>query len=153
MATESQAKNLFWIDPATGGGTSIALLAEVYEGLTLSDDGKLFGAKDKELWSFDLDGGNETKVGQHLIPELEALQYAFGDNEPRIQATPYVPASWTQEGIRFGFSPSSNTFLILRPSNGAATQYSCAFDMIDVEGLVFVTQRNDPLYGLVAGFD
>ena len=150
---------LIRIDPQTGIPTLIMNLDNMYGGLTLGPDGTLYGVKKNNgLYIIvpdpnDVDGGTETLLGGAGFDKVEALEFAFGDNAPQIDATPYVPSSWTQNGILFAFDDDADAFMIMDPLTGNSAEYTCAFEAQDCEGLVFVTTKYDPLHDLLKPYD
>jgi hypothetical protein len=149
---------LIKIDPATGAGTPIRQTSQRYQGLAISSTGKLYASTQDpaELWEIDLsrdEDNDETLIGQMSdYTKCEALEWAFGDNEPRIKVPEeghdVVPDSWTMNGILFGFDDDADAFLIINADDGDAIRYECAFQTIDCEGLVFTTRTRDT-YGAV----
>ena len=92
---------------------------------------RLFGTSRDPAWLYeiDLESGEESLVGDlGEYRKVEALEYAFGDEESRIkiplEAQDVVPDSWT---------------------------WACSFQTIDCEGLVFTTKTLDPFGPIVAG--
>ena len=78
----------------------------------------------------------------------EALEHAFGDEAPRIKVPSgghdVVPDSWTQDGILFGFDPTSGSLLIINPADGTPVRWDCALQSVDCKAIVFTTQQRDP---------
>ena len=143
---------LFTIDPATGIGTFLMDPSPRFQGLALGPNGKLWGVtRDPgRLYNIDPASGSETLIDDvNGYDNTEALEWAFGDNLPRIDCTPTVPASWTLDGVLFSFDDDKDSLLILNPANGDAIRYDCSFQTIDCEGLVFTTQFRDSFGAIV----
>ena len=144
-------KALITLDTTTGLGTQVMQVNNVYEGLAQSADGTIYGMTLGGLWIIepDYDGvnGTETLVGAHGYPRTEALEFALGDGGPMV-TIPGVPSTWSKNGALFSFADGSNQFLIVNPATGAARVFDCAFEMIDCEGLVLMTELTDP-YGKI----
>ena len=136
-------KNLISIDPATGLGTLVMKLDRKFEGLAKGPDGTLYAAKGDELWMIDPLAGTNTRIGEHDYDDVEALEFAFGDNAPQIDV-PGVPQEWTENGILFGASDEVNSILILNPATGEAMPFGMPFATPDWEGMVFMTKLTDP---------
>ncbi len=140
---------LFAIDPRTGNTVHLMDTSNEYEGLALTPAGTLLGNSTEALWEIDLATGTETKLGNFHYDKVEALEYSFGDNAAKVDATAAgVPAAWTAQGLLFGFDDDSNALMILDPATGDGVNYNCAFSTVDCEGLVFMTKNTDP-YGRV----
>jgi hypothetical protein len=124
------------IDPRTGNTMHILDTDQEYEGLTMTPDGRLLGNTTDGLWVIDPASGSETKLGDFAYDKVEALEYAFGDDAPTIDATDAgVPAAWTAQ---------------INPADGDAVDYDCTFSTVDCEGLVFTTKWSDPFGQVVA---
>ena len=89
------------------------------------------------------------EIGEHSHHNVEALEYAYGDYDPQVEV-PGVPPSWTADGALFGFSDNSDAVLIFNPATGETVEYECALDSSDIEGMVFMTEMNDPYTWIVA---
>jgi hypothetical protein len=140
---------LFAIDPMTGNSVHLMDTQDDYEGLAVTPDGRVLGCTVDELWVIDPGAGTETKLGDLDYDKVEALEYAFGDGAPTIDATAAgVPAAWTAQGVLFGFDDDSNALMLMDPATGDAVDYNCAFSTVDCEGLIFTTKSKDP-YGRV----
>ncbi len=140
-----------WGNLGLNSGAGVA-----WEGLSRHPDpNKLFILTGYEVVEFDLTDGSFQQVCDHVpINRTEALEIAFGDGGQNI-LIPGVPATWTAQGALFGFSDNLDTLVVYdMPSllDGDAvanyTQYPCAFDAVDCEGIVFMTQNQDP-YGKI----
>ncbi|MHC4304129.1 MAG: hypothetical protein ACYS15_00510 [Planctomycetota bacterium] len=145
--------SLIRIDPATGVGTLIMETDNRYLGLAMDPDGTIYGVtKDPaELWKIDPISQDESSIGQFDgYTKLEALEYAFGNGDPRIKIPmmghDVVPDSWTMSGVLFGFADDDDALLIINAQNADNVQWQCSFQTINCEGLVFTTQAADP-YG------
>ncbi len=154
VAKEPQTR-LISIDPATGVGTLIMETQNRYQGLAVDTEGLLYAVTQNpaRLWTIDLDNLDEELVGDLSgYSKVEALEYAYGDNSPRIKIPlvghDVVPDSWTMGGVLFGFSDDQDALLIIHATNADSVQWECSFQTIDCEGLVFTTVIRDP-YGPV----
>ncbi len=145
-------KNLISIDPATGLGSMVMQLDSKFEGLAQGPNGLLYAAAANELWAIDLYMGTVTLVGTHAYHDVEALEYAFGDNDPHIEIEGLSP-DWTGDGVLFGFSDIDNAVLILNAETGEAIQFDCSVDTTDCEGMVFLTEQSDPMFAVLNTFD
>ncbi len=145
-------KNLISIDPASGQGSMVLPLASKFEGLAQGPNGLLYAADDDELWAIDLYMGTVTLVGTHAYHDVEALEYAFGDNDTQIHIEG-LNSDWTDDGVLFGFSDHDNAVLILNAETGQAIQFDCAMDTTDCEGMVFLTEQSDPMFAVLNIFD
>jgi len=153
----AKSPGLITIDPETGAGSLLMATEERYRGLTLSPDGTLYGIAGDELYTIDLDTGEEDEV-EHLADDASygALEHAFGDFEPRIKVpssggSPVVPDSWTQGGIMFAFNVSDNRLEIVNPGDGNRINWACSLASIDCQGLAFTTRLRDPYWSIVQG--
>ena len=142
-------RNLIQIDPVTGRGEMLMQLGPKFEGLAQGPQGILYAAADDELWSIDLYFGTKVEIGDHSHADVEALEYAYGDYDPQVEV-PGVPASWTADGALFGFSDESDAVVVFNPGTGEAVEYECALNGADIEGMVFLTEMNDPYTWIVA---
>jgi hypothetical protein len=142
-------RNLVQIDPATGRGEMLMQLGPKFEGLAQGPEGILYAAADDELWAIDLYFGTKTEIGDHNHNDVEALEYAYGDYDPQVDV-PGVPAAWTANGALFGYSDEADSVLIFNPATGDAVEYECALDGSEIEGMVFMTEMNDPYTWIVA---
>ena len=154
--------NLISIDPETGIGTHLHTIVQAsttaYQGLTLGPNGLLYGVTNipnSVLRTINPVTGAEAVVGDMSIDNLkiEALEWAFGDYDPRIVGVPGVPGPWTADGALFAFSDITDTFMVVNPATGAWVAYDCAFKVTDAEGLTFFTWRTDPRYAINEGYD
>jgi hypothetical protein len=150
-STDDGDHTLIWIDPATGAGSLIMDTNENYDGLTLAPDGTLYGVtRDSDLYTIDPVAGTETLLGVLSgFGAPEALEWAYGDDAAKIDV-PGVPSDWTKNGVLFSFSDDDDALLILDPKTGDAVEYTCSFQTIDCEGLVFSTQFRDAHGAIVA---
>ncbi|MHC4421680.1 MAG: hypothetical protein ACYS1E_13920 [Planctomycetota bacterium] len=144
-------KSLIAIDPATGVGTLIMETDNRYKGLALDPNGTIYGVSDdpRRLWTIDPVDEVEELVGDiDGFTKIEALEYAFGDGDPRIKIPlvghDVVPDSWTMDGVLFGFADDQDALLIMNAGTGEVVQWECSFQTIDCEGLVFTTEMRDP---------
>jgi hypothetical protein len=142
---------LIRINPATGTGSLVMQTDNRYLGLALEPDGTIYGVtKDPgRLWTIDPDSGEEDDVGElDGYLRVGALEYAFGDGDPRIKIPmvghDVVPDSWTMSGVLFGYAGDQNALLIINAQNGQSVQWECSFQTVDCEGMVFTTQKADP---------
>jgi hypothetical protein len=152
LATEKD-KDLFTVDPATGVGTYLCTLKEWYNGLAMDATGLVFGAKGNgELWAIDVarvmsgDVDGEWKVGQHGNGGIEALEFAFGIDEPRVRVSPAklpgIGNPWVENGMLFTYGQGSG-LLIVNPNTGAAIPYPCSMPSLDLEGIAFLPENAD----------
>ena len=140
-------ENLIAIDPATGLATLVMAVGEEFEGLARGLDGMLYATTDDELWRIDTEEATVTFVGSHGFDEVEALEYAYGKDDPSIEV-PGLGSEWTADGVLFGFSDESDALLIFNPTTGEAIQLNVAFDTPDCEGIIFLTM--DPVSMIIA---
>ncbi|MHC4100264.1 MAG: hypothetical protein ACYSW1_05190, partial [Planctomycetota bacterium] len=118
-------------NPVTGDWVIVAYSRDPVESL------KLYAIKKNAFMEIDVNTGVVTQVRDLSEWErMEALESAFGDNGPAIDI-PGVDASWTANGALFAFSDSEDALLVLNPATGETEQYSCSYETIDTEGLVF----------------
>jgi hypothetical protein len=143
--------SLIMIDPATGTGSLITETDNRYLGLAIESDGTICGVTTdpSRLLTIDPEADEESSVGElDGYTKIEALEYAFGDGEPRIKIAmvghDVVPDSWTMSGVLFGFANDEDALLIINAQNGQSVQWECSFQTIDCKGLVFTTQTSDP---------
>jgi hypothetical protein len=145
-------RSLIAIDPATGVGSLIMETDNRYGGLAMDPDGTIYGVSrdpGSQLWTIDPVNEVEELVGEIAgYTKVEALEYAFGDGDPRIKIPlvghDVVPDSWTMDGVLFGFADDQDALLITNASTGEVVQWECSFQTIDCEGLVFTTETSDP---------
>ncbi len=168
-----QAK-LIEIDPVTGLGTELMDLGiMLMTGLALDEAGVLYGvdrglgnagevplntASDLYIIHWQMPPGSQSLEHIGTIPtwsKVEGLEFAFGDNAFPIDCStvPGTNPSWFKDGVLIGFSDGYDMLMIINPNNGDAVEFPGTFQTLDCEGLVFVTARNDPLYGVLRGFD
>ncbi len=146
-------RQLITIDPETGVGSLVMDLDKRFTALARGPGGLLWATRmDNDVWTINVETGEQTLIGSNPYRRLEALEYAFGDYDPKIEV-PGVPSAWTDDGILFSFSDTDDALLILNPEDGAAIEYQCSFNTIDCEGMVFVTKRTDIFGQVTAGFD
>lgn len=155
-------RNLIRIDPATGTGTVVMSLANLYEGLAQAEDGTLYGVRrffekeDKsnaELWRIDPAEVKELQIGLPMDKgKIESLEFAFGDVAAAIETYGLVPPSWTKDGVLLAFSDNKDAFLIVNPMTGQVANYVTPFidPATDAEGLVFFTSKTDPFGAVLA---
>jgi hypothetical protein len=143
----ASTQNLIRIDPVTGHGQMVMPLGRRIEGLALRPNGTFYGSMDNELWLIDPATSAVQQVGAHSYPDVDGLEYAVGDDSPRIDV-PDVPPGWTVSGALFGYSDATNSVVIMNPANGDAIALDCAIDATDLEGLVFVIR--DPFGDILA---
>lgn len=155
VAKEPETR-LISIDPATGVGTLVMETQNRYQGLAMDPDGLLYAVTQSpaRLWTIDLDNFDEDLVGDlGGYSKVEALEFAFGDGDPRIKVPlvghDVVPDSWTMGGIMFGFSGDQDALLIIHAADADSVQWECSFQTIDCEGLVFTTVTRDPFGPIV----
>jgi hypothetical protein len=149
--------SLIAIDPVTGEGTLVRETENRYQGLAMEGE-RLFGtSRDPALlYEIDPDSGAESLIGDlGGYRKVEALEYAFGDEECRIkiplEGHEVVPDSWTMVGVLFGFADDEDALLIINAETAESVRWECSFRTIDCEGLVFTTQQRDPFGPIVAG--
>jgi len=149
--TKGPERSLISIDPATGVGTLIMETDNWYQGLAMDPDGTIYAVRKDpaQLWTIDPENQEEELVGEiDGFTKLEALEYAFGDGDPRIKIPlvghDVVPDSWTMDGVLFGFADNQDALLIMNAGTAQVVQWECSFQTIDCEGLVFTTETSDP---------
>ena len=147
LATEKD-KDLFSIDPATGVGTYLCELKQWYDGLAMDANGLVFGATGGgEIWAIDLParlGGDvdaEWKVGQHGNGGIEALEFAFGMTEARVEVLG-LGDEWVENGLLLTYGQGRG-LLIVNPATGAVIPYPCSMPSLDLEGIVFLPENAD----------
>ena len=147
LATD-QNKNLFTIVPATGVATYLCTLTESYQGLAVDADGLVFGTTGGgQLWAIDLadrisgDVSAEWMVGLHGNGGIEALEFAFGMDEARVDALG-LDDEWVENGLLLTYGQGSG-LLIVNPETGAAIPYPTSIPSLDLEGLVFLPAALD----------
>ncbi len=146
LATDRN-ENLFTIVPATGVGTYLCTLKEWYNGLAMDANGLVFGAKGEELWAIDLparlagDVDAEWKVGQHGNGGIEALEFAFGMDEARVDALG-LGDEWVENGLLLTYGQGVG-LLIVNPETGAAIPYPTSLPSLDLEGIVILPENAD----------
>jgi len=152
LATDREKDHvLFVIEPLTGNTVHLMDTQDDYEGLCVTPDGRLLANTVDELWEIDPGAGTEKKLGNLDYEKVEALEYAFGDGAPTIDATEAgVPAAWTANGVLFGFDDDSNALMLMDPATGKAVDYNCSFSTVDCEGLIFTTKNSDPYGRIIA---
>ena len=150
IAHNNKDAKLVRLDPATGEQFLVMDLDDAwgdpaFEGLSRHvDPDKLYVMTGWKLGLLDLSTGVITDVADHsAYARTESLEIAFGDGGAQI-AVPGIPADWTKDGALFGFSDSSNDMLIYNPAGGFTVYTPCSFASLDCEGLVFMTQSQDP---------
>ncbi len=149
------------IDMTVGTESRRVPVGEKFQGLAMDSTGQVFGVKSSGLlfklnvapdFSSVTEQGTPTQISG--TTKMEALEFAFGDEQPAITAAlPGLNPSWWNKGMLFGFDDAADAFMIINPNNGDSYVYDCAFQTIDCEGLVFTTVKTDPVYGAVAAFD
>ena len=150
LLTADYNNELYSIDPATGVGTFLCPLKNRYQGLAVDANGLVFGATgDGALWAIDLparltDPNAEWKVGEHGNGGIEALEFAFGIDEPRISPANLagIGEPWVENGMLFTYGEGSG-FLIVNPVTGEAIPYPCSLPSLDLEGIVFMPENAD----------
>lgn len=155
--------------PTRGIGTQIMDLGiMMMSGLAIDANGTLYGVDrglnnpgevppgtESDLYIIDPfpAPGTLTHIGALPWNKVEALEFAFGDYDPKIVAVPGVPGPWRANGLLFGFSDAFDMLMIIDPSSGNAVPFPGSFITVDCEGLVFVTYLSDPLYEALLGYD
>jgi len=160
---------LIEIHPETGLYTTLWDLSAIWPNLGLNsgagvsweglsrhpDPNKLFLMTGYQMVEFDLTDGSYQLIGDHSpISRTESLEIVFGDLDQRI-TIPGVPATWTNQGALFGFSDNLDVLVVFNVASlldgdtvADYQQYNCSFDTVDCEGIVFMTQLQDP-YGKI----
>ncbi len=165
---------LISINPTNGTGTQLMDLGiMLMTGLAMDANGTLYGVDrglnlageippgtDSDLYIIDPWSSPQTLTHVAPLPwnKVEALEFAFGKFGPVIDLSTVAginPAdpTWSAAGVLFGFSDAFDMLMIINPVTGAAVPYPGSFTTLDCEGLVFCTVRDDPLYGVLRGFD
>ncbi len=153
IAHNNNDPKLVTFNPATGAQTLISTLdtlGSAYEGLAThpTDPDKLYIMTGWKLAELDIATGAVNEMADHAAwSRTEALELMVGDNGLAV-TIPGVDPNWTQQGALFGFSDSKNMMLIYDPGGSNFAEYTCSFVARDCEGLVFLTQTQDP-YGEV----
>ncbi len=146
------------------------------EGLAIDEADQCFGTtyhattKKSRLWHLDVNWGtatvSATPLSGFVMPErMEALEFAFGDNEMNPSGLPTPADGWTHaNGVLIGFSDNENTLVVqnadMASPDVGSWQYlntingePIAFMSIDTEGIVFTTRSRDPIEAILNGFD
>ena len=140
--------DLIVIDPRTGVGTYRCTLTNKYKALALDSSGLAYGVLGKDLWAIDLDArisgdtGAEWKVGTGSFGNVEAMEFAFGIGEARIDPSGLVGDTWVVKGLLLGFSENT-ALIVINPETGESVEYPCSFATLDFEGLVFLPENAD----------
>ncbi len=114
----------------------------------MDTNGLVYGAKDGELWAIDLtarisgDQDAEWKVGTGAFNKVEALEFAFGIGEARVDPSGLVGDNWVVKGMLLGFSENT-ALIVVNPETGESVEYPCSFATLDFEGLVFLPEIAD----------
>ena len=93
--------------------------------------GTVYGNTDDRLYTLDLAAGTASFVGNTGTTKMESLEFAFGDNAPRIDING-IPSSWTADGALIGFDDTGDSVIGI-PHEIKSTQYSIGLRA----GLVF----------------
>jgi hypothetical protein len=149
-------QKLVVIDPGSGANITLADLGRgddddsgrPYEGLALAADGSVLAVSGDQLWRIDPASGDQTLIGDSGYDDLKALDFAFGETEPRVATAPHAPDSWSLDGALLGLDAEADALVIVNPSTGATREYDSRLADVDAEGLVFLTHRTDP-YGVI----
>lgn len=134
-------KDLVRIDPATGLATKLRTLSQVYGGFARASDGLLYGVKGKDLYEINMTTGTEVKKGAGKFDKIEALEFAFGMDEPKVECMG-LSDQWVGRGLLMGFS-ENKALVIFNPATGDSMQYPCGMPIKDYEGLVFIPENAD----------
>lgn len=151
LLTADYNNELYSIDPTTGIGTFLCPLKNRYQGLAVDANGLVFATTGGgALWAINVparmggDSNAEWQVGSHGNGGIEALEFAFGVDEPRISpaSLPGVGDPWVENGMLFTYGQGSG-LLIVHPATGAAISYPCSMPSLDLEGIVFLPENAD----------
>ncbi|MHC4216862.1 MAG: NHL repeat-containing protein [Planctomycetota bacterium] len=148
LLTADYGNDLYRIDPATGIGTFLYALKNRYQGLAIDGNGLVYGTTGGgDIWELDLpdllsgDSSAEAPLGNHGYGGIEALEFAFGMSEPRVEVTG-LNNQWVKDGLLFSYG-QGNGLLIVNPETGAAIPYPCSIPSLDLEGVVFMPENAD----------
>ena len=83
-------------------------------------------------------------MGEHGNGGIEALEFAFGIDEPRISPADLagIGEPWVENGMLFTYGQGSG-LLIVNPATGAAIPYPSSMPSLDLEGIVFLPKNAD----------
>jgi hypothetical protein len=148
LLTADYDNELYGTDPATGVATHLCTLKNRYQGLAIDGNGLVFGTTGGgEIWSINVadlmagDTSAEQPVGSHGNGGIEALEFAFGMSEPRVEAMG-LNSQWVKDGLLLTYGQGTG-LLIVNPKSGAAIPYPCSIPSLDLEGIVFLPENAD----------
>ena len=142
LLTADYGNDLYRIDPATGVGTFLCTLKNKYQGLAVDGNELVFGTTgDGAIWAIDLparitDPSAEWLVGSHGSGGMEALEFAFGMSEARVEALGLAD-QWVENGLLLTYGQGTD-IRIVNPATGDAIPYPCSMPSLDLEGIVFM---------------
>lgn len=159
----SESRVLIRIDPKDGTSAIVATKAMLgdgrrFEGLAIDARGYLYAISRTHFYRIHHEAGYWVEdFGETGLDKAEAFEIAFGDFQYSI-TIPGVDPSWTQYGVFFVASEQPQQFGVLNPADGSFAEYlvggsPSTFVTKDAEGLIVVTVRHDPLFGVLRGFD
>jgi hypothetical protein len=144
LCSDYNDQELIWIDPETLTITYAFSYSPELEGLAADGNGNVYGNTDEALYAIDLVAETVTLIGDCGTGKMESLEMGFGDNTPEMQISG-IPAAWTVDGVLMGFDDSGDELMIIDPATGNAQPYApCAFAAADCEGIVVLTNLQDP---------
>ena len=151
LLTADYNNELYSIDPTTGIGTFLCPLKNRYQGLAVDANGLVFATTGGgAIWAINVparvggDSNAEWQVGSHGNGGIEALEFAFGIDEPRISPAdlPGIGDPWVENGMLFTYGQGSGLFIV-NPTTGEAIPYPTSMPNLDLEGLVFLPENAD----------
>jgi hypothetical protein len=144
LAWDYNDRELIYIDPETKTITFGFADPTELEGLAAGPDGQVYGNTDEALYAIDLAAGTVTLIGDCGTGKMESLEFCFGDGAPPEVNAAGIPAAWTLNGVLMGFDDSGDELMIIDPATGNAMPYPCSFSTVDCEGIVTLTELQDP---------
>ncbi len=166
VRTQGNTSRLFVINPATGAPEGAELMVDSDPGSGVSSM-RLFGlatdaigallavsheGNQSRIWQINPTTGAATSLGPAAnAPRVEALEVAVGDSVPAFSGLPAATLGWPfSRGVLMGFADDNATMYVFNPANGAAEPLTSiegnpiTVPWTDIEGIVFLTETQDP---------